>query len=73
MEMDKMKLELPTKFMKSIIAKLITRTVYKKLGYEIDFQLIDMDIETVDGKVRLHADVNVEVESDELMKLIKSI
>lgn len=71
--MDEMKLKLSTKFMKSIITKLISKALLKKFGYKIDIGLQEIEMEMKDGKVRLHTNVDVEMNSDDFMKLIKSI
>lgn len=71
--MDEMKIKLSTKFMKGIIAKIVKRTISKKLGYDIDILINEIDIKTIDGKVHLHVDVDGEINNDEFMKIIKNI
>lgn len=71
--MDEMKLKLSTKFMKNLVTKMITKSIYKKYGYKIDIQLNELDIEIVNGKASLHTDVVVTTENDELVNIIKSI
>ena len=71
--MDELKMRLSTKFMKNMVSKIISKSVYKKTGYKINVQLNKIDIEMVDGKIFLHADVDGEIENEELMKIIKSI
>lgn len=71
--MDELKLRLSTKFMRSIVTKLISKMIFKKLGYQIDIQLNKIEIETTDGKVHLHVDVDGEMDNSEFMKLVKSI
>lgn len=70
--MDELKLSLSTKFMTGIIAKLITKTLVKKLGYKIDIQVNQLKIETKDGKILVHADVDGAMENDEFIKMLKS-
>ena len=48
--MDEMKIKLSTNFMRGLVSKLISKTIYKKLGYKIDIQLNDLDISTNNGK-----------------------
>ena len=71
--MDEMKLKLSSKFMRGIITNIISKAIYKKLGYNIDILLNEINIENVDGKMRIHVDADAEVTNDELRKLIKSI
>lgn len=70
--MDELKLSLSTKFMTGIIAKLITKTLAKKLGYKIDIRINKLKIETKDGKIHLHADVDGAMDDDEFIKMLKS-
>lgn len=71
--MDELKMRLSTKFMKNMVSKIISKSVYKKTGYKVNVQLNKIDIEMVDGKIFLHADVDGEIENEEFMKIIKSI
>ena len=71
--MDELKINLSTKFMKGIVTKLIAKAIYKKTGYKIDIQLNKLAMETADGKVFIHADVDAEVNNDEFMKIVKGV
>lgn len=73
MEMDELKLKLSTKFMKGIISALISKAIFKKVGYKIDIQLNEIEIRNEDGHIHIHADVDGEVNNDEFKKIIKSI
>ena len=70
--MDELKLSLSTKFMTGILAKLITKTLVKKLGYKIDIRVNQLQIETKDGKIHVHADVDGAMDNDEFIKILKS-
>ena len=70
--MDEMKLKLSTKFMKGMVSKLIAKALYKKLGYKVDIQLNDINVEFIDGETSIHADVDLRLDKDEFAKLIKS-
>lgn len=70
--MDELKLVLNTKFMKNIVTKLIAKAIFKKTGYEIDIQLNEIKLETVDGKVCLHTDLDAEINKEDFVKIIKS-
>lgn len=71
--MDELKLKLSTKFMRGIVAKLISKALVKKLGYEIDILLNEIEVKAEDGKVHLHIDADAEIENSEFMKILKSI
>ena len=71
--MDELKLKLSTKFMRGIVANIISKAIYKKVGYNIDILLNAIEVKNEDGKIRIHADVDAEVSNDEFVKIIKSI
>ena len=70
--MDQLKLSLSTKFMRGIVTKIISKAIYKKTGYNIDIELNEIKLETIDGKVRVHANVDAEIKNEDLMSIIKS-
>lgn len=71
--MDEMKMRLSTKFMRNIAAKLIAKAIYNKTGYRFDIQLNDLDISIIDGEANISTNVDVKLNSDEFMKIVKSI
>ena len=71
--MDEMKVKLSSKFMRNIVAKLIAKVLYKKLGYEIDIQLNDLDISVVDGETKISTNVDLKLDSKEFIKIMKSL
>ena len=71
--MDEMKLKLSTKFMRGIVAKLISKAIYKKIGYKVDVQLNDLDISIVNGETKICTNVELKCNSDEFTKIMKSI
>lgn len=71
--MDELKLKLSTKFMRNLLAGYISRTIYKKFGYETSVDIEEVSIETVDGAVKLHANVDATISNDEFMKIIKQL
>jgi hypothetical protein len=71
--MDVLKLKLSTKFMRSTIANLIAKALYKKLGYNIDILLNEIEVKNENGKIMLHVDVDAELTNGEFIKILKSI
>ena len=71
--MDKMELKLSTKFMRTIASKLIAKFIYKKYGYKVNVQLNDLDISVIDGETKLNANVEMTANSNEFMKMMRSI
>lgn len=71
--MDEMKLRLSTRFMRSLVSKLIAKAIYKKFGYKVDIQLNDLDISIIDGEANINTNVEVKINNGEFMKIMKSI
>lgn len=71
--MDEMKVKLSTKFMRNIAAKLISKAIYKKLGYKVNIQLNDLDVSIINGETRIQTNVEVKLDSQEFTKIMKNI
>lgn len=70
--MDELRLNLSTKFMRAIVTKLLSRAIYKKFGYKVDIELNTISVEVINGKAHIHADVDAEIDNNELVKMVKS-
>lgn len=71
--MDELKLKLTTKVMRGIVAKLISRLIFKKFGCDINIRFEEIEIESVDGKVQLHANVDANMNKEDFIILLNSI
>lgn len=71
--MDEMRVKLSTSFMRNIVSKLISRSIYKKCGVKVKLQLNDLDIWAIDGDTTVKLNVEARLNSDEFKKLMKSI
>lgn len=71
--MDELKLNLSSKFVRGIVTKLIAKVIYKKTGYKIEVELNSINVEVINGKAHIHADVDAEIDNEELMKIVKTI
>lgn len=71
--MDTMNIKLSTKFMRGIVAKMMSKAIYKKTGCKVNIQLNDLDVSIVDGETKISTNVEMKLNSDEFMKLMKSI
>lgn len=71
--MDEMKLKLSTKFMRNVASKLIARSIYKKYGYKVNVHINDLDIRMIDGETNISTNLDIKLDSDEFMKIMKSI
>lgn len=71
--MDEMKLSLSTKFMRNLIAKIIRKVIREKVGYQVTVDLNELEVSYIDGKAHIHTSVDLSMENEEFMKLIKSV
>ena len=62
-----------SKFTRNVISKLLKMTLHKKLGYNIDIQINEINATITDGKTHVHLDVDAELDKDELMNILKNI
>ena len=70
---DEMKFKLSSRFMRNMVSKMISKTIYKKCGYKVNIQLNDLDIRMVDGETTISTNVEVKLDSDEFKKIVKII
>ena len=70
--MDELKLKLSTKFMRGIVANLVSKAIAKKVGYNIDILLNEIEVKNEGGKIHLHINADAEVENSEFVKMLKS-
>lgn len=68
-----MKVKLSTKFMRNIVSKLIAKAIYKKYGYKVNIQLNELDVSVIDGETSITTNVEVKLDSQEFMKIVKSV
>ena len=68
-----MKLSLSTRFMRGMLARLISKQIMKKYGYKIDICFGEIDLDMFDGKTHLHLNVDLDLSSDEFKKIMKAI
>ena len=71
--MDELKLKLSTRFTRKMVSKMISRSIRKKYGYNIDIHLEDLDIESIDGETNVTANVELRFSNDELVRLLQKV
>lgn len=71
--MDLLKIKLSTKFMKGLVAKIISKKIYKQLGYKVDILLNDVQIDVIDGDVQIHLDVDGKMNKTEFSRIMERI
>lgn len=69
--MDEMRIT--TNFMRNMISKIVKAILRKKTGYDIDIQLNDVNAKFSDGKAHVHLNLDAELSSAELMKILKNV
>lgn len=71
--MDEMRINLSSKFMRNIVSKIISRSIYKKYGYEVNVQLNGFKVEVIDGETIVNTNVEVKAKNEDIKKYLKSM
>lgn len=71
--MDEMKIKLNTRLMKGIVSKLISKIIFKQVGFKPEIHLNEIEIEMKDGKMQFHIDVNGSVDEKAFLKITQLI
>lgn len=71
--MDEMKIHLSTKFMRGIVAKIVSKAIYKNIGVKPDIQINEIEAEMKDGKIRFHINADGEIDQNVLLKIDRII
>lgn len=71
--MDEMKLKLSSKFMRNIVSKILSKMIYKKLGYKVNIQFNELNVDIIDGETKISANVEASFNSNEFKNIMKSI
>lgn len=66
-------MQIKTKFMRSVISKLIGIAIKNKLGYKVKVQLDEIDIRVDDEIAHVHVNGGFDMEVDDLKKFTKFI
>lgn len=66
-------MKITSAFTRNIVSKLIRRVIKKKSGYDVDIRLSEFRTTIIDGKTRIHLNVDAELDKDELNKILKAI
>lgn len=71
--MDEMKLKLSTRFMKSVVAKLMSKYIQKQTGYRVKIRLDDLDVWILNGDTTVKVNLEAKLNNEDFNKIIKSI
>ena len=58
--------------MRSVVSKLLSSSIKSKTGYKVDIQLNDLEANFNDGEITINADLEVKMDKQEFMKILKS-
>lgn len=70
--MDEMLFKLRTKFMRKVISKSLSNAIQSKFGYKIDIQFKDLEATFNDGEIAINADLEVKMDKQEFIRILKS-
>lgn len=71
--MDEIRIKLTTRLLKNVAAKLIAKAIRKKYGCKVNIQINDLDIWAISGDTNIKANVEVRLNSDEFVKILKGV
>lgn len=71
--MDEMKIKLSTRFMRNMVAKIISKVIFKKFGFKPELRINELDLEMIDGKMRFHIDVDGEMDRNSFLKISQMV
>ena len=66
-------MRIASKWMTSLVSKIINLVLHKKLGYDINVKLNEVRAISNDEKLKVHLDVDCELTREELSKIIESM
>lgn len=67
--MDEMKIKLSTKFMRKMVAKALTKIIFKNFGFRPDIRIEELLVEMKDGKIHFHINADGYVDNNVLVKI----
>lgn len=70
--MDELKMNLRTKIMRGIVSKFVSKWMSGKFGFDVNLYINKIEIETINGKVCIRADIDAELEQKDLVDVIKT-
>lgn len=71
--MDEMRVNLKTKFMRGVAAKIIKKMIFKQTGVKVDIQIDEFDLWNINGDTTLKLNVEAKLNSEEFNKIMESI
>ena len=59
-----------SKLMTKLVGKLLHRAIKKKLGYNVQIKLNELNATVIDGTAHVHLNIDAELPKEELNKII---
>ena len=66
-------MNIKSRFTSSIISKLVSLAIRKKLGYDIKLSFNEINLTIDEENAHVHLDVDADSEKGEILRLIKNI
>ena len=66
-------LRIKTRFMRTVLSKVIEKLIRKKTGYKVKIQLNEVDVNITDNNAHIRLNVEGDMNVDELKKFTKLI
>lgn len=61
------------KWIKDLIESQLNQMLKKKLGYDVNFKVGEVNVSINDEKASIHLDMDAEMDSAEFLKMVKEI
>ena len=62
-----------SKLMTKLVGKLLHRTIKKKLGYDVQIKLNELNATVIDGTAHVHLNIDAELPKEELNKIVAEV
>lgn len=66
-----MELNLSSTIIRSMVSKVLAKIIRNKLGCEVDVVINDLQVGTVDGKIKATLNLDAEMKQDDFAKTIR--
>lgn len=65
-----MKVKLYTNLVKGIVAKLLSKMIAKKIGYNVQVHINELELDEHLGEIKLTANVEAKMNTDDFLKVV---
>ena len=71
--MDEMKINLGSKLMRNLVAKLLSKTIYKKTGDKVDIKFNELKASMVNGEAYMSTSIEAKMNGEEFSRILTNI